>query len=196
AAGGLEMRERQPQPGDRVRAPARLGVPAGVEPEEVRDTRRAELAVEPDVLGAEAPVAAADVEGEERRPPAERLPQRPDVGVGAGTGVRGGGAHVERRGAGRVRGMEVAAPGLDDGERLEVVEGEERRAVAAGREADDRPPAPTPDRPEGPVDEPWQLAPHRRLPVAAGAPVEVLGVAVRVAGALRGDEDRRPADAV
>jgi hypothetical protein len=92
--------------------------------------------------------------------------------------------------------MEVAAPGLDDRERLQVVERQKRRAVAAGREADERAAAPAPDRAEVPVDEARQLAADRRLPVPPGPPVEVLGVAVVVARTLRRGEDRRPADPV
>src|SRR5207248_5561096 len=91
---------------------------------------------------------------------------------------------------------EVAAPRLDDGERLQVVESEERRAVTAGREAHERAPAPARDRAEAPVDEPRQLLPDRGLPVPAGPPVEVFGVGVVVAGGLRLDEDRWSADPV
>ena len=47
-------------------------------------------------------------------------------------------AEVERLRPGRVGGVEVAAPRLDDGERVEVREAEVHRAEAAGREADDR----------------------------------------------------------
>jgi hypothetical protein len=169
---------------------------ARVEPEEVRDAGRRELAVEAQVLRAEAAVAAADVEGEEGRPPPEGPPQGPDVRVRACARVRRLRADVERRSAGRVRRVEVTAPGLDDRERLEVVEGEERRAVPAGREPDDRAGPPAADRPEAVVDDARQLLPDRGLPVAAGPPVEVLRVAVAVARGLRRDEDRRPADAV
>jgi hypothetical protein len=44
---------------------------AGVQPEEVRHARGQELAVQAEVLGPEARVAATDVEGEERRPAAK-----------------------------------------------------------------------------------------------------------------------------
>jgi hypothetical protein len=75
----------------------------GIEAEEVGHAGGEKLAVQAQVLGPEARVAAADVEGEEGRAPAEGAPQRPDAGVRAGARVRGLRAEVERRRAGRVR---------------------------------------------------------------------------------------------
>src|SRR5207248_8016862 len=46
ALGRLEVREREPQPGDGVRAPDGLGVRSRVEPEEVRDAGGGELTMQ------------------------------------------------------------------------------------------------------------------------------------------------------
>src|SRR5205823_14167223 len=147
-AGRLEMRERQPEPRRGVRAPDGRVVPSRIDVEDVRDARRAQLAVEQEVLAAEAGVSGADVEGEERRASFERRTQLPDERMRRRPRVRRGRPDVERARPRRVRRVEVAAPGLDDREGVEVVKREERRAVAAGGEADDRAAAAGSDRPE------------------------------------------------
>ena len=63
-----------------MRAPDRRVVPTRVDAEDVRDPCRAQLAVEHEVLAAEAGVSRADVESEERRPSLERRAQLPDEG--------------------------------------------------------------------------------------------------------------------
>jgi hypothetical protein len=92
--------------------------------------------------------------------------------------------------------VEIAAPRLDDAEVVEMVEREQHRAVAAGGKPDERPSPSGRDRPQVPVDVRGKLAGERGLPVAARAPVEVLGIAVFVPRALRGDEDDRAAERV
>src|SRR5437870_2228598 len=78
-----QVLEREPEPGACMRAPHRLPVRAWVETEDVQHARSCQLAVEPLVLGAEATVAPADVEGEERRPASEVTTQLRDEGVRA-----------------------------------------------------------------------------------------------------------------
>jgi hypothetical protein len=56
-----------------VSAPEALLVRAWIEPEDVRDVRPRELPVQLLVLGGEAVVVAADVEGDVRRPGSSRL---------------------------------------------------------------------------------------------------------------------------
>src|SRR5439155_931291 len=85
---------------------------------------------------------------------------------------------------------EVAAPGLDRAELVEMVEPDQECAVAAGRDAEDRPAAPVRDRAEVRVDPGGQLVRERGLPVAAGPPVQVLRIGVAVPIALRGDQER------
>jgi hypothetical protein len=73
------------------------------------------------------------------------------------------------------------------------MEREDNRAVAAGGQADDCTAAALGDRAEVRVDVVDDVARDRRLPVATRAPVEVLGIGVVVARALRRDDDRFPA---
>jgi hypothetical protein len=75
-----------------------------------------------------------------------------------------------------------------------VVEGEHDGAVAAGGQTDERAPAPRGDRAVVGVDVAGELGGDGGLPVAAGAVVEVLGIRVGGAGALRGDDDRAAAE--
>jgi len=162
----------------------------------VRDPRRAQLPVEEDVLAAEAGVPRADVEREEGRAAQEDRAEPADERVGGRASVRGLRADVGGARPAWVGRVEVAAPGLHDGEGVEMVQRQERRAVAAGGEADDRAPPAGADRPEPGIDEARELDPHGCLPVAAGAPVQVLRVGVAVPRALRRDENRRPAGRV
>ena len=62
------MVDGERKPGLRMRRPHALLVTTRIHTEQVRDTRRCELPVETAVLGAEAGVAAADVERKERLP--------------------------------------------------------------------------------------------------------------------------------
>src|SRR4029079_19600746 len=129
-----------------------------------------QLVVELHVLLPEARVAGAHVKREERL--SSRLPTLEDADerVCARTTIARGGAQIERGCSGRVGRMEVPAPGLHDGEVVEVVEGEEHRAVPSGREADQGPPASRRDRLQVRVDVVGELAGDRGLPVAAGTP--------------------------
>jgi hypothetical protein len=106
-----------------------------------------------------------------------------------GLGVRARGAQVERSPARGIGRMEVAAPGLHHREGLEMMQREYHRPVASGREADDRPPFAAADRPEVAVHVPDHVAGDRRLPVPAGAPVEVLRVGIVVSSSLGRDDD-------
>ncbi len=184
-----------------ARAPAisRLALPevervaAGVETEHVRDAGRRELPVEPDILGPETCVALADVEREQGRIAANGLPQVRDERVSARPGVGLRRAQMESLRAGRIGRMEVAAPGLDDGKGLEMVEREQEGAVPAGGEPDQGSAGPAANRPVVRVDVGRKLLGDRGLPVASGAPVQVLGVGVTVPGPLRGDHERAEA---
>src|ERR1051326_9609426 len=85
--------------------------------------------------------------------------------------------------------MEMPAPRFDRTEVVEVAKGEDHSAVAGGGEADERASAPVRNRAQVRVDESRELDRDCRLPVAAGAPVEVFGIAVLLRRSLRSDED-------
>src|SRR5262245_48617752 len=72
---GLQVPQCEAEPLGRMRVPHAALVTAGVDPEDVRHARGAELGVELLVLLPEARIAAADVEGEEGGPPALVRPQ-------------------------------------------------------------------------------------------------------------------------
>src|SRR6266404_4153540 len=177
------MAEREAQPSGCVALPeSRLVLPR-VDLEDVRHLGREELTLELLVLREEAVVTAPDVEREEGRTVVERLDE----------GVR-----VRRRAAcewlrsGWVGRVEVAGPRLDDRERARVMQADDRRAVPTRGQADDRPARARTDGAEVRVDVMRKLTGDVVLPVAAGAPVQVLGIGVGVARALREHEDRRP----
>src|SRR4249919_2804756 len=100
------------KPGLGVRRPHALLVTAGIHTEQVRDTRGCELPVETPVLGAEAGVAAADVERKERLPMREASSQGADVGMCTRLRVGLRRSEIERLLSSRIGRMEVAAPGL------------------------------------------------------------------------------------
>src|SRR5205823_8602788 len=110
----------------------RLPMAACIELENVRHARLIELAVEKLVLVAEPVVATADVEREERRTVGKGAMQRRDERVRACMRVPRRRAEVERSRPLRVRRMEVAAPRLDHGEPVEMMQRDEHGAVAAG----------------------------------------------------------------
>ena len=185
------MVQRRRQPALGVGVPEARRVPAGIDREAVRHARGGELLVELDVLGAEAGVAAADVEREERRQLRLSRFQRRDLGVRVG--VR---APVEGDRAGRIGRVEVARPRLDRGKAGEVVDAEDDCAVAARRETDESAALARGDRAEVAVDVGGDLARDVVLPVVARPPVQILGVRVLAARALRLDENRRLAGGV
>src|SRR5207302_7120445 len=117
------MSESEREPGSRVGGPDLLLVRAGIEPEHVRDAGLPELDVQPLVLGTEALVPAADVEGEEGRAELECAPQLPDERMGARATFRRARPELERRRSRRVGRVLVTAPGLDRREVREMVEG-------------------------------------------------------------------------
>ena len=104
------MVDGEREPGLRVRRPHTLLVTAGIHAEQVRDTRGCELAIETAVFGAEARVAAADVERKERLVMREASFQGADVGVRTRLRVGLRRSEIERLHSGRVGGMEVTAP--------------------------------------------------------------------------------------
>ena len=73
------------------------------------------------------------------------------------------------------------------------MERQQHRAVPSGRQADDRAPLAAPNRPEVAVHVTDDVPRDRRFPVSPGTPVEVLGIRIVVARALRRDDDRLPA---
>jgi len=121
---------------------------------------------------------------------------RLELPVHVGPRVRELGAEVERLRAGRVGGVEVAAPRLDRGELAEVAQREMHCAVAAGRHADERTSGARPDRAKASVDDVHELACDRGIPAVARPLVEVLRVGLAVRRALGCDEDRRAARGV
>src|SRR5437588_10790674 len=141
------MVEREAEPRVGVRLPDRLFWRARVDPKEEGDVRPRQLARQADVLRAEAAILVSDVEGEECGTPAHvRAERRNQVVDAPRRRVR------HHAGPARVRRLEVAAPGLDYGERGEVVDGEQDGAVTARREADERAAAPMGDRPVARID--------------------------------------------
>src|SRR6266550_9251537 len=93
--------------------------------------------VEREILRPETSIPPADVEAEEGRVNAERLPQADDGVVQVRAAVAPRRAEVQRLRSARIGRVEVAAPRLDHTEALEVVEREGNRSVPAGREADE-----------------------------------------------------------
>src|SRR5438067_13023248 len=122
-----------------------------------------------EVLRPKTRVPASDVEAEERRVCTEGLSQAGNRSVHVCAPVLPRRAEVEPCHPGRIGRMEVAAPRLDDGEVVEVVEGERDGAVAARGKTDERPRPPVADRPEMRVDVCGQLLRDRLLPVSARA---------------------------
>ena len=148
--------------------------------------------VEPLVLGAEQPVVGADVEGEVRarsRDAEEGADAREQL-VRVRPVVRVRRAQVECSGSRRVGCVEVAAPRLDGGVGARVVERDQRRAVAAARDADDHAAGTRGDRPVTAVDHGDELLRRRGLPVAARAPVPPLRIGVAGPRTLDADHDR------
>src|SRR6185295_3479454 len=104
------MVDGEREPGLRVRRPHALLVTAWIHTEQVWHMRGSELPVETPVLGAEASVAAADVERKERLVMREASSQGADVGVRTRLRVGLRRSEIERLLSGRVGRMEVAAP--------------------------------------------------------------------------------------
>ena len=170
--------------------PHALRVAAGVDGENVWNVGGAQLAVEALVLVAEAIVVASDVEGDQGRVAGGRAPQHRHVAVRARARVPTGGTEVERMQPGRIGRMEVSAPRLDDGERVEMMERQEHCAVAPGGEPEQRAATARRDRPVVLIDVVDDVAVQRGLPVSRAAPVQVLRVRVAGARPLRRDHDR------
>ncbi len=169
---------------------------ARIRPEDVRDALLRQLLVQRLVLGVEAPVAAPHVERDERLSGPQFLADGRQHEVDIRLRVARGRAEIERLRAGRVGGVEVAAPRLDDGELVQVMERELHCAVPAGGDADQRATRTGTDRPEACIDDARQLGRDRRRPLVAGAAVDVFGIALARARPLRDDDDRGTAHRV
>src|SRR2546429_3937534 len=146
--------------------------------------------VEREILRPEPSIPPADVEAEEGRVNAERLPQADDGVVQVRAAVAPRRAEVQRLRSTRIRRVEIAAPRLDHTEALQVVKRERDGSVAARREADQRTRPAIRNRPEVGVDVGRELLRDRALPVSARAPIEVLGIRVVISRPLRGNQDR------
>ncbi len=142
------VRERKPEPCGRVAPPKRLGMAPGVQAENMRDSRLRELLVQKLVLRLEPRVVGADVEGDQGGQTAELTALGACLAVHVGRSVPGCRAEIERSCPGRVGGVEVPAPRLDDGEVSQISQREVHRAVPAGRNADQRASVARGDRPE------------------------------------------------
>ena len=143
-----------------------------------------------EIFGPEARILPPDVEAEERRVDAERLPQSGDGSVQVRAPVCVRRAQVEGLRSARVGRMEVTAPGLDHAEALQVVKGERDRAVAARREPDQGTRPAIRNRPEVGVDVGRELLRDGPFPISTRPPVQVLRIRVVIPRRLRGDEDR------
>ena len=102
-------------------------------------------------------------------------------------------AEVQHLRAGRVGGLEVAAPRLNDRELGRVRKTQAGRAIPAGGDADDGAAAATRDRAVMRVDPARQLNSQRRRPIGAGPPVEILGIVILAERPLWHDQDGRHA---
>src|SRR5579884_252471 len=169
---------------------------ARIRGERMRYVCGVQLPVQLLILADEGRVAAADVEREERRVTQELRVQPVGERVHARLLVRLRRAEVEHLRPRRVGRLEVAAPRLDDGEATRLPEADARRAVAPGRDADDRAAAAVRDRAVVRVDVRGQLDAECSRPVVAGPPVVVLGIAVLAPRSLRDDEEGGPARVV
>src|SRR2546430_16015008 len=146
--------------------------------------------VEREILRPETSIPPADVEAEEGRVNAERLPQGDDGVAQVRAAVAPRRAEVQRLRSTRIRRVEVAAPRLDHAEALKVVKRGRDGSVPARREPDQRTRPAIRNGPEVGVDVGRELLRDRALPVSARAPIEVLGIRVVISRPLRGNQDR------
>jgi len=168
---------------------------AGIKPKDVRDPRREELPMQLEILRPEASVSTTDVETEEGRLSVESVPKPVNGVVQVRPSVALRRAQVERLRSARIGRVEVAAPGLDHAEALEVVERKRHRSVPAGREADESARPAIGDRPELRVDVSGKLLRDSPLPISSRTPIEIFGVPVVISGRLRRNKDGLPTQA-